>query len=200
MQKHIKDLLNIGVDGSVKIGDKVIKKYVFTGNENWLSASSVAEGTSRFYFDKSDVINNIDTNLKIKSVYSNRFKAMSWVDIYRDDTSTINAISVYDHYTGTDHRIVIRIDSNVASTVEELKAYLKENETYCYYVLAEAYRETINLPSIEPINLIEGITNIFELVTNLGTTMKVEYIVNAETLQNEIVELSNAVIELGGTL
>jgi hypothetical protein len=71
-------------------------------------ASSVAEGTSRFYFEKADIIINKKPELKIKSIYSNRFKPLSWTEIYNDDTTTINAISGYDDYQSNINRIVMR--------------------------------------------------------------------------------------------
>ena len=167
----IADLLNIGVDGSCKI-DKKVNYYKFTGTEAWGVASSIAEGTSRFYTTKADIINQLNGLDNSKIIYSNRFKSLSWGEIYVSDKTTIDAISNYNQAGTTDHRIVIRIDSNIADTAEKLNDFLANNETYSYYVLQNP--TTIPLPSIEPIELFEG-TNILELITNLDTTMAVTY-------------------------
>ena len=169
-------------NGSKCFKHNKIVKYVFTGDENWRTASSVAGGTTRFLLDKSDIINNKKTELKIKSIYSNRFKALSWIELYREDTTTKNAISCYDDYQYDTGRIVIRIDNNVASTVEELKAYLKENETYCYYVLATPTDTEITdttliaqLNALENAQLYEDITNISITGDNLTPIADIDY-------------------------
>lgn len=107
--------------------------YEFTGNETWNTATSVATGTSRFYMTKSDSKNQLGQ--QVISVKSNRFTGLTWMQIYSTDTTTINAISNYNQYNTTDHRIVVRIDSNIASTISQLKTYLSNNLTYAEYIL-----------------------------------------------------------------
>ena len=66
-------------------------------------------------------------------------------------------------------------------TLEMMKQ--KYDGAELYYQLATP--ETIKLPSIEPIELWEG-TNNFKLITNLDTTFEVEYIVNKDSVLNEV--------------
>ena len=56
--------------------------------------------------------------------------------------------------------------------------------------------QTIPLPSIEPITLFEG-TNVFELITNLGTTLAVTYKVSNKS---RLEALENAILSLGGNV
>ena len=185
---EIKDLLNIGVDGSVKIGDKVIKEYVFTGDETF---SKVGH---RFVISllKGLIVGSATVD-EISPILSNMLIARSPNETYLKN----NGISV-----DTDGTVRIYIAEKEEVTADEFNTFLKElynNGTPLKIMYATTDKQTIDLPSIEPIELFEG-TNVFELVTNLGTTLAVEYVVNAESLTNEITELSNAVIELGGTL
>lgn len=181
----IADVLNIGVDGSVSIEKKVnkwdwedtakISQISNIGNDWYrVMLSEIKEILDRpasAYISNSE--NGLCTHLKYSQMYSSQ----------KEHTYISNNLA-YVFLKGV-------------SIAEDVKTLLNTLKPTWYYSLATP--EIIKLPSIEPITLFEG-TNVFELVTNIGTTMKVEYIVNVETLQNEITELSNAVIELGGVL
>lgn len=124
---------------------KEINKYKFTGNEAWALVTSIAEGTSRFYTNKSDVI-NLENKTPDKVIYSNAFKPMTWHEIYLTDKTTKNGISNYNLNNSSEGRIVIRIDSNIASDVATFKTYLSSNKIYCYYVLGTPIEEEITDP------------------------------------------------------
>lgn len=66
-------------------------------------------------------------------------------------------------------------------TLEIIKA--KFNGGKILYQLATP--QIITLPSISPIELWQG-TNIFKLITNLDTTFEVEYVVNKDSVLNEV--------------
>ena len=181
----IKDILNIGVDGSVRI-DKKVNNFTWEGTEQ---IDGVADLGNDFYRGRISRI-NVLSNKKGSAYVSNtlnglctHFKYAQWYSQQVEHTYVANELA-YIFLKGI-------------SNADEMKILLDTIKPTWYYPLAET--EVIDLPSIEPIELFEG-TNIFELVTNLGTTMAVEYIVDAESLTNEITELENAVIELGGTI
>lgn len=67
------------------------------------------------------------------------------------------------------------------TTEEQARAILKDMPVY--FRLAEP--QTIKLSSISPIELWQGI-NIFKLITNLDTTFEVEYVVNKDSVLNEV--------------
>jgi hypothetical protein len=110
----------------------IISHYDFTGEEDWKTATSVVTGTTRFYVDKSDVKNQ---NGAVGYVFSNRFIPITWAQMYSTDRTTINAISNYNQYNQTGNRLVIRIDSTIASTKAELNTFLSNNPTYAEYEL-----------------------------------------------------------------
>ena len=160
---EIKDLLNIGVDGSVSI-EKKTNKQILNGEEVYSAEKSA--GYMRFNLSILDLLNIQARNTNIKSNY---FKS-----------SIDNGYSVIMAY---ESRAMFYATSDI-DTLEKFQALVKEkydsgNPIEIMYVIKEESIKTIELPSIEPITLFEG-TNVFELVTNLGTTMKVEYILNAE--------------------
>lgn len=180
----IKDFLKIGINGSVKL-NKNINIEELTGNEAF--DISTGEDFIRFSFSLFGKVKNDDVEGRFTDIMTNYFR-----------TSIENGNSICFRYRNQ----IFLYSDGVITTLEDITAWVKEkynsgNPLKIMYQRAET--EVIDLPSIKPIELFEG-TNIFELVTNLDTTMSVEYIVNAESLQNEITELTNAVIELGGSL
>lgn len=158
---EIADLLKIARNGSVKIGDKVIKEYVFTGDENWQVASNT-QGLFRAYLEDASLFSM--ANSSTNSFLVNRLQKVEGnIGSYNTDKETL---AIRDSLTG------FQITLKNITSIDEFKQWLKDNSTYVLYQTKQA--ETINLPSIEPITLFEG-TNVFELVTNLGTTMAVTY-------------------------
>ena len=166
----IADLLKIARNGSVKIGDKVIKEYVFTGDENW-GRFTVAESTTNYRHHASfmrGLIVGSPTNSNISNVLCNMLIAKSPNQTYLGQ----EGISI-----DTDGTIRIYSNKTKEMTTDEFKNWLKslyEAGTPLRILYETTEPTTIELPSIEPITLFEG-TNVFELITNLGTTMAVTY-------------------------
>ncbi len=152
------DFVVVDEKGNTKLG-KEWGKVVLDGNENWLSASSVVEGASRFYFDLPDVYvssKHDDTNIY---VCSNFFNAISWIAIYNSDKTTKNAVSNYNTSSTTvQGRIVVRIDNSIANSVESFKTWLSENKPVVYYKL-KTPQET-DLGKHDKIIPLEGTNNI----------------------------------------
>ena len=187
---EIADKLKIGVNGSVKIGDKVIKEYVFTGDEIW-DRFTVAGSTTNYRHHASfmrGLIVGPPTNADISNVLCNMLIAKSPNQTYFSQ----EGISIDPDGT-------IRIYSNKTKemTTDEFKNWLKslyEAGTPLRILYETTEPTTIDLPSIEPITLFEG-TNVFELITNLGTTLAVTYKVSNKS---RLEALENAILSLGG--
>lgn len=165
---EIADLLKIARNGSAKIGNKVIKEYVFTGDENW-QVDSNTQGLFRAYLEDANLFSM--ANSSTNSFLVNRLQKVEGnIGSYNTDKETL---AIRDSLTG------FQITLKNITSIDEFKQWLKDNSTYVLYQTKQA--ETINLPSIEPITLFEG-TNVFELITNLGTTFTVEYVVDKNTI------------------
>ena len=156
------DNVKISVSGSVK-ANKVMNEYVFKGDETF---SIILNGNNlRYFFNYDDIL--LD-NASMKA-YCNYFKNVDdiWnltekVDGFKFSSTNLNGFNIM---------------AKDFETAEEFKAFLKEkyNASEPVKLLYESTEpQTIDLPSIEPITLFEG-TNVFELVTNIGTTMAVTY-------------------------
>ena len=156
---EIADLLNIGVDGRVSIKN-LIKHRILNGSENWNMANNNSVNTNRFVLD--DRVEGLNSG--VIHAISNKLIGKTANDLWLNDIEGIgHSVS----------QLIMRLNTSTGVTnASTLKTWLSENNIECYSVGSE---ETITLPSIEPITLIEGITNVFELVTNLGTTMALTY-------------------------
>lgn len=150
----VKDLLKIGVDGRVSI-EKKIYKDLFDGSDD-----------EKWKFDTTKEITQVFSIENIQKVKAQTFLC----NIFTTSTKDGDA----EKLIRSDTIIFIAINKNKLeeNSVQGFKKYLEQNNLVIYNQLAET--EVIDLPSIEPITLFEG-TNVFELVTNLGTTMTVTY-------------------------
>ena len=162
----IKDILKIGVDGSVSITKKISDKFALTSSLGW-SMYTLGDGQLGFAFQQKGMY--IPETAKEASVLCNMLKSSTPSEIWANDISGIALLNGVATAT-----MRLKIKGNPYTTIAEFKAFLDTVDMYVYYRLAEEYYETINLPSIKPIELFEG-TNVFELVTNLGTTLSVTY-------------------------
>lgn len=155
---EIADLLNIGVDGSVSIKN-LIKHRILNGSENWYMANNNSANTNRFVIGEE--VESLDSD-GIHAI-SNKLIGKTANDLWLNDIEGIgHSVS----------QLIMRLNTSTGVTnASTLKTWLAENNIECYSVGSE---ETIKLPSIEPITLFEG-TNVFELETNLGTTLAVTY-------------------------
>lgn len=159
---EIADLLNIGVNGSVSI-TKNNKFYEFKGDEYYTKSTLSTDEYFRGYLQASD------TDYKSEQTfgYCNMLKFGKYSDTTEGEIL----------YTGIQKHIQIKASRLSENSVAGLRAFFKElydNGTPMKMLGQLAEPRTINLPSIEPIELFEG-TNVLELVTNLDTTMAVTY-------------------------
>ena len=166
----VKDILRVNRNGKVEI-KKNIGKVVLDGTENWDTlAAQKGNNTSFFYYIKPDM-------KRPSSMICNQFINRA---VWSTDVEGIQSV--------TNNAIKLRINTSRASTVSKLKAWLvaqKEAGTpvILYYELATP--QIITLLSISPIELWQG-TNIFKLITNLDTDSEVEYIVDKDSVLNEV--------------
>lgn len=173
----IKDKLIIHRNGEVEL-EKKVRKYVFTGEELWNQSS---------YGEKSWILPvsyvSAEKTNSTMNVISNIFNGVS-----SDDRSKELKNKIYtDNSSGA---IVIR-DTQL-TTLEDVRVATKDN--YIYYKLITP--QTIKLPSINPIELWQG-TNIFKLITNLETNFEVEYVVDKDSMLDEVqTAMLNAEIEI----
>ena len=167
----IKDKLKIYRNGNIEI-EKRVGKYVFTGDE-YVALNSNINGSifyGNFISDKS--ANNTE-------MVCNNF-------LY-ESNKTWQQISNYG-FCGQKGSNNIFIRNDDYTNLVDFKAYLRQQynagtPAHIFYELSEP--QTIKLPSISPIELWQG-TNIFKLITNLDTTFEVEYVVDKESILNEV--------------
>ena len=164
-------------------------KYIFTGNESFLEASSPAEGTKRFYYENNNLNMYIYNSLyPTQNNFCNYFKALSWGAIYSSDTTTKNAFICYNN--GTAKRMHFRIDSNIASSVNEFKQLLTEkynagNPVYAFYKsatptkLACTEQQSAVLEQLSNLDLFEGVNNI--ITSEDIALLKLKYVVDTKT-------------------
>lgn len=150
----VKDLLKIGVNGRVSI-EKKIYKDLFDGRND-----------EKWKFDTTKEITQVFRIENIQKVKAQTFLCNMFTISIKDGDA--------EKLIRSDTIIFVGINKNrlEENSVQGFKKYLEQNNLVIYNQLAEP--ETITLPSIEPITLFEG-TNVFELVTNLGTTMALTY-------------------------
>lgn len=169
-------------------------KYIFTGNESFLEASSPAEGTKRFYYENNNLNMYIYNSLyPTQNNFCNYFKSLSWGAIYSSDTTTKNAFICYNN--GTAKRMHFRIDSNIASSVNEFKQLLTEkynagNPVYVFYKtatptkLACTEQQSAVLEELNNLDLFSGVNNI--ITSEDIALLKLSYIQQTnEKIKNE---------------
>lgn len=182
---EIADLLKIGIDGSVSI-EKKVGDIILNGTENWYYNGTTA-GYRYYLQDDINLYALTETN-EIPDLLSNMFKAITMNDTWNGVTGITSQYSSTLGYA----RLNLCYLSDETDTVEKWKSWLSTKLPKVLYPMLNP--ETINLPSIEPIELFKG-TNIFELETNLGTTMSVTYKVSNKS---RLEALENAILSLGG--
>lgn len=169
----IKDKLRIYRNGDVEI-EKRVGKYVFTGNEELYNLT---------YNRVSALIPNDYkkvANSNVPNLLSNCYKSVARNK--SDTNNSVSFLSTEDENFGT---ILCDILHN---NKDSMRSFLKsnyENGTPIYILYELATPQTIKLSPITPIELWQG-TNMFKLITNLDTTFEVEYIVNKDSVLNEV--------------
>lgn len=166
----IKDELDIKCDEVVL--NKNTGKLVLDGSENW--GSSTSDEKHAFWIN----VNNLP-NWKYAI-----FLKMSNYFIYVKDTwkNAISQCICENSLTTSNVMLIFRMDNITGLT--NWKNWLKEqyengNPVIVYYILAEPY--TISLGKIDPILLNEGYNKI-ELIEDIKTTMRAEYIADGNKL------------------
>lgn len=176
--EDIKDLLKIYRNGDVEIG-KNIGKVVLDGSEDIKDEWQQLEHVDYIQFYLSDSIFN--GNFKDSKGKCNIFNTVfDTVWVREKECMAINS--------STQYTLQFKFLRSRFANLDQFKQYLSDRynagiPVEVYYELAEP--ETIKLPSIEPIELWEG-TNKFELITNLDTTFEMEYVVNKDSVLNEV--------------
>lgn len=167
----IKDKLRIYRNGKVEI-ERNIGKVVLDGNESWGLVYSKIYNNMCLY---STLIISSAIN-KNGTLCSNNFTYSSTFNEYVGEVINLN------RGNGV---IGIALNSSRCPnyTTAELKSWLSQHPTEVYYELATP--QIITLPSIEPIELCQG-TNIFKLITNLETDFEVEYVVDKDSVLDEV--------------
>ena len=175
-----KDILRVNRNGEVEI-KKNIEKIVLTGSEKLVEKSS---STTRTYWgiDFSNYgIYQYDDSTKTCDILATKFKSRPQQGSFLPGqvalmTDSKNVFFIFEPDT----------------TEEQARAILTDMPVY--FRLAEP--QTIKLSSISPIELWEG-TNIFELITNLETNFEVEYVVDKDSMLDEVqTAMLNAEIEI----
>lgn len=146
----VDDKLKIYTNGNVELPKNVVET-ILDSNWNW-----VINATTDTYVEFTY------TGLNPKAVAGYKNAITNYFSNKVDNRAITNNVQIL---------IRVPISSNIA-TLEQWKEFLTLNEVKVLYEREET--KVIELPSIEPITLFEG-TNVFELETNLGTTMALTY-------------------------
>ena len=173
----IKDKLIIHRNGEVEI-EKSVGKINLKDITLWYQDKELSN-SNRFYTNEIIYANS---NLTL----SNYFKY--------SNIQNINTVDEQGLCAANNRQIALRINKTLVTNVNELKQWLLEHDVEVYYQLTTS--EVIKLPSINPIELWEG-TNIFKLITNLETNFEVEYVVDKDSVLDEVqTAMLNAEIEI----
>ena len=113
-----------------------IKKLVLTGTEDWaISSAWKKTNTSVFYFPVSDIGGTSDNE---RYILSTHFASKSRAELYRDD---IEGIGKTDS-----NAVTVRVNDTIATTVNDFKAWLRDNNVTVWYVLATETTGIVNEP------------------------------------------------------
>lgn len=160
----VKDLLRIYRNGDVEI-EKKINNTILDGSENWGFHSINSYGIANFVYNHH--FNSIDDYGQQKRVKLSHFITQNTLIANEQKEGCLWQALV----------MFIRLKETRANNLASFKTWLSNNNVTIYYELKAP--QTIQLSSINPIELWEG-TNIFKLITNLDTTMQVDYYKNYE--------------------
>lgn len=165
----VKDILEVNRNGEVEI-KKNIGKVVLNGSEKLIDNKSTSIRTYWGIDFSNYGIYQYNDPTKVCDVLTTKFKSRPQQGTFLPGqvaliTSNKNMYFVFEPNT----------------TEEQARAILKDMPVY--FRLAEP--QIIKLPSINPIELWQG-TNIFKLITNLDTDSEVEYIVDKDSVLNEV--------------
>lgn len=173
----VKDILKVNKNGEVEI-EKKVGKINLKDITVWYQDKELSN-SNRFYTNEIIYANS---NLTL----SNYFKY--------SNIQNINTVDEQGLCAANNRQIALRINKTLVTNVNELKQWSLEHDVEVYYQLTTS--EVIKLPSINPIELWQG-TNIFKLITNLETNFEVEYVVDKDSMLDEVqTVMLNAEIEI----
>lgn len=173
----VKDILKVNKNGEVEI-EKKVGKINLKDITVWYQDKELSN-SNRFYTNEIIYANS---NLTL----SNYFKY--------SNIQNINTVDEQGLCAANNRQIALRINKTLVTNVNELKQWSLEHDVEVYYQLTTS--EVIKLPSINPIELWQG-TNIFKLITNLETNFEVEYVVDKDSMLDEVqTAMLNAEIEI----
>lgn len=161
-----KDKLSIYRNGKVILTKKV-NRYIFTGNENWQSQTGNHIKVQNLYIS----IDNMKGTTSGGSCCCNIAK-FSMLAGQQNDTD-INICKP----NAMGFNLLLDVSQELFPTINSFKQYLLQqydNGTPVYVDYELATPQTIELPSIDPLQLWEGIVNV-ELISNLATNLNVNY-------------------------
>ena len=169
---YIKDLLNIGLDGSVSITQNN-KLDIFDGSddESWT-----------FDQNRNRAYTPITTTDKAN-------RTLAKCNMFKEGNTETNS----NCYNVGGTQAFFRNDELVSSS-DDMRNLIKEKPLQILYTIEKP--NTIELPSIKPIKLFEG-TNNFELVTSLPTTLTAHYKVSSK---KQLIENNDRITALEATV
>lgn len=168
LSDDIKDTIEISQDGKVSLSKKV-GKTILNGTESW--ALSTLNDYQWFRYNFSEV----------------KAKAILMTDYLRLQGGIGNWIGITTN--STNERLYVAISDEI-TTVEQLKAWLSENNVTVYYELAEP--TTSSLGQLTNFKTFEGVNHFF-LEINLATNFEIKY---AQDLQKVISKQQEEIDEL----
>lgn len=133
---------------------KRIGKVVLDGSENWFFQGVPSSNPDGYQFRTSKPISNLkETSSQTENhLVCDYFKSSIWYEYWLKD----NIITQIMNIDSTNKNKFV-IVTNVATTVEEFKNWLSQNNVTVYYVLAEPYEVQLDQTQI---TLFESINNI----------------------------------------
>ena len=199
----VADKLLIDRKGNVAI-EKNVGKLIMNGSEEWGTGNAVTTGYKYFFFTGiSEIPVSFDTlcdNLKVytEGAMSNAISVnVSSIGLSKAATNNVRILF---------EQSILSDASTNTKALESFKAWLSENNTTLYYVLATP--QIINLGKIENPEIFKGINNIV-VETNLGNIpIEVEYSItdldkrfseiykDISTINNNINEVNEKVNEI----
>lgn len=155
--------------------EKLWGKVVLDGSEDWQDRPNYNE-TDRFVLDNALPSSN-------RNILSNYFVIVKTLE------------PTYPNMCNNYGQLVINYSQKNTTTLDNFKSWLSNHNTEVYYPLATPQLIPIDNPNIKLLNGVNHITN------SEGAEMDIVYVkdINAY-LENELSNIKNAIIELGGEM
>jgi len=170
-------------DGSGKRIQR-IKKIVLNGSEKWTASSAI--GANGFY--SSNAISDgviTTTPMLCDSFVSTTSNGASMLD---------NQIRHSTNNTGTS--VYLYLKTSKAETVDELKAFLAENNATCYYILAEPIITDLSAEEIAEIEKLHTFYPITNISNDSDCGMAVTYLADMKNyIDNKLATIESALVK-----